>query len=60
MEKKLIRVSQANENNLPFRSSTLYGWMHRKKHLQLFRKVGKSLFVDLEELQKLMDSGKVN
>ncbi len=60
MEKKLIRVSQANENNLPFRSSTLYGWMHRKKHLHIFRKIGKSLFVDLNELEKLIDSGKVS
>lgn len=59
MEQQLVKVSQANARNLPFRTSTLYCWKHKKKHLQIFRKVGKSLFVDLVELQKLVDAGKL-
>lgn len=54
----LVKVSQANEKRLPFRSATLYAWKHRRKNLQIFRKVGRTLFVDLDELQKLVDAGK--
>ena len=56
---KFIRVSKANDNNLPFRASTLYKWNHVKKHPQLFTKIGSALFVDLDELSKLMESGRV-
>jgi hypothetical protein len=56
---QLVKVSHANERGLPFRSATLYGWKHKGINLHIFRKIGRTLFVDLVELQKLIDGGKV-
>lgn len=58
-EMELVKVSQANEKGLPFRTATLYAWKHRGINLQIFRKIGRTLFVDLVELQKLVDAGKL-
>lgn len=55
----LVRVSKANECGLPVKTSTLYGWVHRKRNLQIFRKIGRNLFVDMDELKKLVESGKL-
>lgn len=55
----LVRVSQATEKGLPYRTSTLYTWKHRGVNLQLFRKVGRTLFVDVAELRKMIEAGKL-
>ena len=54
----LVRVSKANIEKLPVRVSTLYKWKHLKKYPQLFIKVGGFLFVDVEALYKLFESGR--
>jgi hypothetical protein len=54
----LVRVSKANIENLPVRGSTLYKWKHLNKNPQIFIKLGGFLFVDVEELYKLLESGR--
>jgi hypothetical protein len=54
----LIRVSKAKEHDLPVKSSTLYKWKHKKKYPEIFIKVGGFLFVDLDALEQLFESGR--
>jgi hypothetical protein len=53
----LIRVSKANEANLPIRASTCYKWHSIGKYPEIFRKFGGFLFVDLNVLESLIESG---
>lgn len=53
----LIRVAKANDAQLPFKTSTLYHWWHRKKYPHIFVKVGSNaLFVDVDALNELLES----
>ena len=56
MASKLIRMS--NVKDLPLKKSTLYKWKHLKKHPKLFVKIGGALFVDLNELEQLIEAGR--
>jgi hypothetical protein len=54
----LLRVSKVNETpGFPLRSSTLYKWIHTKKHLEIFCKVGGAVFVDLSKFDQLVAKG---
>jgi hypothetical protein len=52
----LVRVSKAG--SLPLCRSTLYKWRHLRKHPQLFVKIGGALFVDLQELDRIIEAGR--
>ncbi|MCL6622875.1 MAG: hypothetical protein K6T55_12370 [Syntrophobacterales bacterium] len=54
----LVRVSKADEAKLPIRASSLYKWHHLGRYPQIFRKLGGYLFVDLRELERLIDAQK--
>jgi len=55
---RLVRLSKANENELIFKVPTYYSWKHRNRYPELFVKVGRTLFVDLDELDKLFEKGR--
>jgi len=52
----LVRVSKAV--GLPFKPQTFYKFFHLKKHLQIFVKIGGSLFIDLDRLEELIDASR--
>ncbi len=55
----LIRLSKVDEvPGFPLRASTLYCWRTRRKHLQLFVRIGGAVFVDLQELDKVIETGR--
>ena len=58
MRKNLVRVSKAD--SLPIRKSTLYKWHHMRTFPQIFIKLSGMLFVDIDELDKLLDSNRAN
>jgi hypothetical protein len=54
MKKNLLRISKAD--SLLVKKTTLYKWHHLKKFPQLFLKLSGFLFIDLDELEKLLES----
>lgn len=58
MTNNLLRVSKANETpGFPLKASTLYKWIHTKKHPELFVRLGGAVFVNLTKLDALVSSG---
>jgi hypothetical protein len=56
----LARLSKdQKDSRLPFENSTFYAWHHRKKHPEIFIKIGRSLFIDLRELDELIEKSRV-
>jgi hypothetical protein len=52
----LVRVRRAK--GLPFAPATFYKWHHTRKYPEIFIKVGGSLFVDLDRLEKILEAGR--
>lgn len=60
MMKNWVQVSRMNDlPSAPLRASTLYKWAHLKRHSEIFRRVGRKLFVDLDKLYELAEAGKL-
>jgi len=60
MKGNLLRISKISKSdNLPVERSTLYKWKHLKKHPSLFVKLGGALFVDLDVLDEIIESGRI-
>jgi hypothetical protein len=55
MVSNLVRISRAE--GLPLKKSTLYKWVHLKKHPELFVKLGGAVYVDLDALKDLSRKG---
>ena len=56
----LVRVSRVNDNpGFPLRASTLYKWIHTRKHQEIFVRIGGSVNVDLDRLQALIEKGRL-
>jgi hypothetical protein len=54
----LIRISRVNEvPGFPLRASTLYKWVHVKKHPELFVRLGGAVFVNVNKLDELIAKG---
>jgi hypothetical protein len=54
----LLRVSKANETpGFPLRCSTLYKWIHVRKHPELFVRLGGAVFVNLDKLDAIIAKG---
>jgi len=54
----LLRVSKVNDTpGFPLKASTLYKWIHTKKHPELFVRLGGAVFVNLTKLDALVSSG---
>jgi len=55
----LIRLSKVDEQpGFPLKASTLYKWKHTRKHPQIFVKLGGALFVDMDQLAKLVENSR--
>jgi hypothetical protein len=57
MKSDLVRLAKAD--SLPLCKSTLYKWKHLGKYPQLFVKLGGALFVDLNALEEVIESGRL-
>jgi len=56
--KNLLRICKVNSvSGFPLRASTLYKWVHCRKHPELFVRLGGAVFVNLTELDKLIRKG---
>jgi len=56
----LARLSKDQKDpRLPFKNSTFYSWHHRRKHPEIFIKIGRSLFIDLRALDDLIEKSRV-
>ncbi|MDA3897336.1 MAG: hypothetical protein PF482_14465 [Desulfobacteraceae bacterium] len=53
-ERQWVKISQA-KGLQPFSTSTLYKLHHRREHMNLFSKVGGSVFVDIKGVHGLID-----
>ena len=57
--KNLIRVSKAQEANLPFAIQTFYKWRHLGKFPEIFIKFGGALFLDLDALERALEANRM-
>jgi len=55
---RLLRLSKAAENELPFAKRTFYKWHHLRRYPEIFRTMGRTLFVDLEALDGILEGGR--
>ena len=55
---RLLRLSRADEHELPFAKQTFYRWHHLHRYPELFVKMGRTLFVDMDELDRILDRGR--
>jgi hypothetical protein len=54
----LLRVSKVNETpGFPLRASTLYKWLHIRKHPELFTRLGGAVYVNLDKLDEVIRKG---
>ena len=56
MKANLLRLSKAE--CLPLKRATLYKWHHTRKYPQLFVKLCGAVFVDLQELDRIIEAGR--
>lgn len=54
----LVRISKLKADSTPFARATYYKWRHLGKFPEIFIKVGGGLFLDLDALQHVMESGR--
>ena len=60
--KNLLRLSNVGTPGfpqVPLKRSTLYKWIHVRRHPELFIKVGKAVFVDLDAMDRLVEAGRL-
>ncbi len=58
MTNNLLRVSKVNDTpGFPLRASTLYKWIHTRKHPELFVRLGGAVFVNLTKLDAFISNG---
>ncbi|HIJ75349.1 MAG TPA: hypothetical protein HPP81_01395 [Deltaproteobacteria bacterium] len=51
----LLRVSRVNDRpDFPLRASTLYNWLHVRKHPELFVQLGGPVYVNLDKPDTLV------
>lgn len=56
----LIRVSKLNDYpSFPLKKSTIYKWLHVRKHPELFVKIGGAAFLDMDAFNKLVEQGRL-
>lgn len=59
--KNLVRISRVKEHpEIPFEPRTLYYWVHKNKHPEIFVKLGGAVFVDLEKLEDLVERSRLS
>lgn len=58
MAEEYVLVSRAKKAGLSNQPSTFYAWYHKGRHLEIFRKVGRSLFVHVPSYRALFEQGR--
>ena len=63
MKRNWIKISDIPKDlelarTLP-KKSTLFKWHHYKRHPRLFRKIGRSLYLDLDCFYRMADEGRL-
>ncbi len=54
----LLRVSRVNDRpDFPLRASTLYKWIHKQRHPELFVRLGGAVYVNLDKLDEVIRKG---
>lgn len=54
----LLRVCRVNERpDFPLRASTLYKWIHTRKHPELFVRLGGAVYINLDKLDAMVLKG---
>lgn len=59
--RNLIRLTQVETDPRTmhlFKRSTYYGWFHRRKHSEIFVKIGGTVFIDVDRLDQLIEKGR--
>lgn len=57
--RRLLRVSRIPEDGtFPFAKATMFKWHHLGKFPELFVKISGALFIDLDELDRIVEAGK--
>ncbi len=55
-----VKVSKVNDiQGFPVRAATLYRWIHMGKHPELFRRLGRTVFVKTTALFELIEQGEM-
>jgi hypothetical protein len=55
----LLRLSRVDETpGFPLKKSTLYKWVHTRKHPEVFVRIGGAVFVDLDAFGRLVEKGR--
>ncbi|GEM_PF-745054 len=55
---KLLRLSKASENELHFAKRTFYKWHHLQRYPELFVTMGRTVFIDMEALDGILEGGR--
>lgn len=58
MGTNLIRLSKVTPGRVPVAKSTLYKMRTTKRYPELFIKFGGAVFIDLDELDKILEAGR--
>ena len=55
--KKLVKLDnhELKKAGIPFSKYTLYTWRRDKKNLEIFKKVGGKVFIDLDAFEKWVE-----
>jgi hypothetical protein len=54
----LLRISKVNGTpGFPLRASTLYKWVHIRKHPEIFTRLGGAVYVNLDKFDELIGKG---
>jgi len=53
---RYVRLSKVNKiPGFPLKASTLYAWRVQRKYPQMFAVLGGSVFVDLDEMERILE-----
>jgi hypothetical protein len=58
MMEEYVLVSRAKQAGLNNQPSTFYAWYHKGKNLEIFRKVGRNLFIHVPSYRALFEQGR--
>ncbi len=59
LSRRLVRIQDtAKIPGFPLAIATLYAWRTRRRHPEIFTTVGRSVFVDLDAMDNLIERGR--
>jgi hypothetical protein len=58
--RNLIRVKDVEVEGLPFKVATFYKWIFVKRHKEIFVRMGRNVFIDVDKFNDLMEKGRLS